>query len=955
MYWSAGFESYKGPPGVGDEVKTHVRAVLLDLALDSNQDNKIRSSASYCVVQISAVDFPDEWPTLLTFIYSKIMTETSLPGLKLLIEIFDDVVTEDMFFKGGVGVETFKIIFKVLQNGNHDEITLNTKVAVLELYGLCISQLSSSFADDFQDVVITQLKEMNKILCNLLADNDITNCDNLQILSLRTQIYKNFETLKATKLWKKAFTPDQKRFIEQSCLADLLEISKLKLANPQLLEEETNTNIKIKDFVIGIVTFMSSIHTSFESQEKSVHITDLFIVLATLSESQMELWSSDFNDFVLIETELSVKLSIRDAIYDYISDLTLATNKFMTLSIIEKLTSGEFNHDVAKLEATFFLFGCCNSVVVSDGDEDTGSLQPNSTEIEYLAIRFIESILVNSQSINEFVLARCILVAPKFLERCSEVFTDIKSCSDIAKVSALIALSFYDSFVSFDTVLSKETCLPIETMVHSLAQNLLAEAEEDTVGVIIEALSIAVKFTPLNALKFSEFETILHAAVKNPDNIQVVMLSKDALESILKNCDAPTYLKFADLCIPNFVEVIKSSGSEYSSVLVLILELCTAFMKMKPQEGHLPAKVVNLVLRPLIELLCRSTDEGVLQMGTEALNYCIVNTEIEILEPELPSLVSVLQAVFNSTEAASVNLGLLIVGIFEKFQSQAQDIFAQLFEAVIKKFISAKTVYVTESLLGVLCYLSYIDCTQFLQYIAQLKIDNEQDGTCIEQVLSIWFTDFESIRGNLRIKENIVSFSNIFFNKSVDLSTVFVDGEIIPYEGDLIITRSMAKNMPTKYTKVSVYEKIVNLFADELTTIMKADSKADIRKINQALQSIGSKQQSGGNPEEYVDGDDGWEDVDDVLEYDKLNEYLSYEQDTDEHSHDEEEDDEDTFEDVDQADYGYKSVLAQQRTTKELLLGFFKEAASQNLHGFSNIYASLSEKNKKTITDALLS
>ena len=969
LYWSAGFESYKGPPGVGDEVKTHVRATLLDLALGSDQDNKIRSSASYCVVQISAVDFPDEWPALLTTIYTKIINEMSLPGLKLLIEIFDDVVTEEMFFSAGVGVETFKIIFEFLQNGRNDEVALNAKIAVLKLYGLCISQLSSSFADDFQDVVVSQLKEMNKLLCNLLADNQIFNCDNFQILSLRKQIYKDFEVLKSTNLWKKSLTTDQKKFLEQACLSDLLEMTNLKLANPGLFEEETGTNSEIKEFVIGIITFLSSIHSSFQSQEVLTNVTDFFIVLVALSESQMESWSSDFNDFVLIEAELSGTLSIRDAIYDFISEMSLSANNSITLLVTEKLTSGQFNNDFVKLEASLFLFGCCNSVVVSDRDEDTGSLQANSTEIEYLAISFLESILANSHSINEFVLARCILVAPKFLERCSDVLPNIKSCvqnvllqtfrclensdSEIAKVSALIALTFYDSFVSFDTVLSKDTFLAIETMVHSIAQNLLEEAEEDTVGVIIEAMSIAVKFTPLNALKFSEFETIIHAAVKYPDNIQVVMLSKEALEGILKTCDAATYLRFADLCIPNFVKIISSSGTEYSSVLVLVLELCTAFMKMKPQEGHLPSKVVNLVLRPLIELICRSTDEGVLQMGSEALTYCIVNTELELLKPELPSLVSVLQALFNATEAASLNMGLLIVGIFEKFQSQVQDIFPQLFEAVVKKLVSANTVYLTESLMGVLCYLCYVDCTQFLEYIAQLKINNAKEGSCIEQVLSIWTTDFESIRGNLKINENIVSFSNIFFNNHVDLSNVLVDGDIIPYEGDLIITRSMAKNMPARFTKVSVYEKIVNLFADELNVVMRSSKTQEFMNIKQALEKAKSEQQSEKDLTEGVDGDDeGWEDVDDVLEYDKLNEYLSYEQ--DEHSHDEEDADEESFEDVDQADYGYRSALAQQKTTKELLLQFFKKAASENTHGFSNIYARLSEKNKKAITDVLI-
>lgn len=101
MYWSPGFESYRSCSNLKEEAKETVRDYLLKLCLNDQEISKVISAAAYCVVQISAVDFPDQWPKLLTVLYDGILNKHSLSAMSLLTEIYDDVMSEEMFFEIG--------------------------------------------------------------------------------------------------------------------------------------------------------------------------------------------------------------------------------------------------------------------------------------------------------------------------------------------------------------------------------------------------------------------------------------------------------------------------------------------------------------------------------------------------------------------------------------------------------------------------------------------------------------------------------------------------------------------------------------------------------------------------------------------------------------------------------------------------------------------------------------
>jgi hypothetical protein len=117
--WSEQLEDYKGQVLVSDDNKVRIRGALLDLATSDQLDRKVSSIAGYVVSKIATVDFPDQWPDLLSRLLHLIPngTERQVHGaLKVLAELVDEAFQDDQFFR--VANDLVKVIYDVAVNDN---------------------------------------------------------------------------------------------------------------------------------------------------------------------------------------------------------------------------------------------------------------------------------------------------------------------------------------------------------------------------------------------------------------------------------------------------------------------------------------------------------------------------------------------------------------------------------------------------------------------------------------------------------------------------------------------------------------------------------------------------------------------------------------------------------------------------------------------------------------------
>ena len=948
MYWSPGFGSYRSTSGVEENVKEFVRASLLKLCLNNLQDSKIRSSASYCVVQISATDFPDQWPQLLSIIYESILKEHSLDAMALLNELYDDVISEEMCFEGGIGVETIKIIFEVL---SADESSIETKIAVSKLFHSCIMQMSvldNSMSAKRKEFVTECINNAFQIWVELLPK--LNTVHSQEVFNLKSSIYEDLAIIK-TDFPKKLFP---KNIIEAF---KKLSISDLQLgANfyTSIVQNDIDNLLlqSMTEYIVHVVEFLTKIsNLSFEEDELII-IGQSLGALCCLNKSTEDEWDSDFNNFVSKETGLLASYTIRDQTAELLSLLDDPNFSILYSLILQELhTYVESNDNWRLQESLLYLLQCAISNDIEISQE---LLQHSESILQTLGI------IINSSNVNNFVLSRCILVAPKFLEKVMDslhfvkvltkqlIFTTLENTMNnsdqLIKASALISYTYYAEFAELVSVLGISDSVAVQEKILKMIKELYDDATEDTNGMFIEVMNHLIdnnsKEQADESIREAEFHLLLSISSKDPSNIQLVVESQECLEKLLDGMNLPLYLHYCQKALPSLLKVVSEHSQtdyKYSPLLSLTLEFITVFMKKTPVDNNLPTGVSESVFLQLKEALLVSREDETLQLATEAFCFLIYNSDTATLVNCLQDIVSVLSRLLSMdiSDTAAMNVGSLVVAIFTKFSEQVQELIPSILSATTSKFVNAKNISTTQNLMSVFCFLTCSEPSQTVEFLYNLESVNHQDNN-LSLVLAKWLEAFEVVRGEKRIKENIMALSKLFFLSDSHIANFLVNGDIIPYTGDLIITRSMANAMPDKYTQISVYQKIVKLFLTELSSQTKKYDPNSL--INSSLKNEIPDM----NTYEVNDEAD-WEDVDGVLEYEKLQGYVDDDDDDDELNE---------FSDNDYQDITAAGELKQ--SVPELLIEFFKEAASKNINSFQNIYNSLSDEEKRILSENLL-
>lgn len=942
MYWSAGFESYRGPPGIGDEGKRMIRESLLNLGLDDSQDTRLKNCSSYCIVQIAAVDFPDEWPTLVDSIFDAILQRQSLSALYVLNEIFDDVVSEEMFFHRGIGWQTIQLIFRILSNSDS---STQAKTASAKLYQACLLQLQSPMATSTQDykyALSNHIQESVLLLIKVLKEHHIAKGINTSALNLQQVLLSCLNTIK-TGFSKKLFTIESAQELIEFLFENFRKIAEL------CIDVTIDPDMKLAANEVGIqmVSLFATLMDTLTENQNWNFIVESFVIAGMISDEDAECWDNDFNVFASKETGLSTSFTVRDECEQFMQGLS----GFAYNSVFNALTSALIYNESPNWKVQesilFFIQALCGN------EDDEVSFNFEKTQSLLNTLRQI----LELEDSHILVKTRSLIALPKVIERFMETLESVKALvkdslfhsfslarqtpSYTVKIGCLISFTYYASFAELDSVLGPGFYGEAQRSVSAIIQELLEEAEEDTPSILLEALAptLSSNHKTTETISFYQLalQLILKISSKHPSNIQVGLEAQDCLSNLLKSTSTEEYVTYSKTCIPLFANVLNGmieNKFAYAPIVCLSLEMLTVFIKRKPRDGCLPSDITSYVFNPLSDILINSSDDEIMQLTSDALVYLISNSEPHQLFPHLNVVLCDLEKLLSAetSDSGAIHVGNLVVVVLEKFSKQLQEIYPRILEAATKKFLGAHNVFTTENLANVFCYLVSLNPAEVINFLSSFSID-QQEQSVLCPVLSKWLESFEVLRGEKRIKENIMALSKLFFQADSRIDKIYVNGDPIPYSGDMIITRSMAKSMPEKYTRITAYQKIVKLFVAELDF---QTSQTDLEKYI-PMSAKKTECSTIANAEAGQEESD-WEDVDDVLEYEQLQHFV----------------DQDTFSsDRDEEDVipGIKNV---QQSTRELLISFFKEAASQNINDFKTIYDNLSENEKRILSENLV-
>lgn len=968
LYWSPAFDKYIGPNTINQDVKKTLRDSLLKLIGDP--DSKIRSSSGYAIVQIAAVDYPDEWPELMNYLYN-ITTNTQssmheiIGALCVMQDIFDDLVTDEQFYEDGIAVQVLKTCEILLESVDY---TLEVKVETLHLLKVVSDSLVNADFDypnreQFCHIVVPQIYKLLAKSSEKLSTNDqYTN--QLIAWDFKHQLYIIFNML------MNSYPELLGEFIGSSFDLTMLDLAYEKPIYFQLLTTEVDMN-KYKFLFIDIDQFYASqkertepfqvltmtiakkiefLQTLIElknldNSETISNICDILLPLSTLSVSVVNDYNSDFNQFVTNESGLDGQINVRDSIREFLSDMDAKDNSIFINTLTQKFNSIE-NIDAhqIEIESLFFLLSCCfdnDDTIIGAENFDVNQFISNSIEL-----------ILNETLLNEdfqLLIARVIIMVPKFMfkydlkckqlgtapfEKIMTIITKLGDSDDflVIKASILISLQYYNYFLR-----AKEFNSNIQHQLLSLVNQLKEDSDEDTNMMLLEVMTIIISMDNLALAQNSEsLQLILTIGFKNDSSFALNTSLFECIDDLITDIPKDVFGSLISTIFPFLLETISKFNGEYNSEIDLSLQVISNLLKNKNQYG-IPMDVFQSTFSTITRFIFVCEDDELLQSSSECL-IKLVNSSISLCSSYVDSQTqeSGIQILLKSvskflspsmTDRAIVNLGDLITILLENFNETIGGYFEDILKALTVRLVQATEVPTIENMILIFNMLAIAQPLPTINFLKSFTIDNE---SALIKILPIWFQAYEVMRGYESILSNVRAFIEIFKLGDESIQRIMVDGDPIqpPIAEGIIITRSMSKKIPVTYEKIPADAKIIRLLLDELKNEMV--SASNVKK------SVIEKFGHGHDQEDHehfgdAQDDDGWEDLEETEpSFDQLKTY------------------------VDEDGGSKRGNDGNNDDMKLLLIHFFKECTSNNTANFEYIYNQFFTDSQKTLLSEYL-
>ncbi|GMM45793.1 Kap114 protein [Pichia kluyveri] len=975
FYWSPAFDKFIGPNTINQDVKSLLRDSLLTLVADS--DSKIRSSAAYAIVQIAAVDYPDEWPSLLNHLYNTTIDINSsmfavVGSLLVLQEIFDDVVTDEQLFEGGIAIQVLNTCETLLVNDNY---TIDVKVETLRLLKiLCQSFDNVDFEianrGAFCDTVIPQVYELLLKNCTSLSQQNSIN-NQLVVWDFKHEIYSILNTL------INSFANILGNYIQDSFNVVLQDIKNQESIVVGVKSKDYNDINFLKSIFIDVDHFLSTqregrdlsqflsftilkefsfLQTLIELENvndvnKISQILDPILNISTLSMNKVEAYNDDFNEFVTDESGLNVEIMFRDGPRDLLSEMNAKDNLIFINLLIEKFYNckDSSNGTYLQLEAITFLLGCCF-------DNDDSIVGEPTFDLE----KFLKSSFMIIQDVlrddNVFYLlvSRLILMVPKFLFKYSSAYDNNFSvecfnqiCSSIQKLgdheslqyvkaSVLMSLQYFNYFIR-----AKEFNKDIQIQLIEIVYKLSENSDADTNLMLLEVLTIVISMDNQNLVNDSNtLKLILTIGFNGESNFALNNSMFECIDDLLKNIEQSKYNKLMHFVLPYLLEKVSNHSETYSSSTDLSLQVLATFLKNKGEDLSLSKELFDSSFSIISNFINTTIDDELIQSSSETLVELIktstdlcgqyIDTKsgengIQILLKTVSNLLSP-----NMSDRAIVKLGDLISLLLNNFHQHIDQYLNDILKSLTIRLVHAKEVPTIENMVLIFNNLAISQPQATLSFLKSFQIDEQP---AIVKILPIWFQAYEVMRGYNSIFSNVRAFIEIFSTNDEFLSQLMVDGNPLPHQvaEGVIITRSMAKKMPIQFEKIPANAKIIRLLLDELKNEMTSSEQIPGLQ-NHSDQHHENHDHNHHNEEEDDDGE-GWEDLDDIDEgnFEQLKSYV---------------------------DEGGEEKRGSDRSTddmKTLLIEFFKQCTTKNISNFQEIYQLyLSDVQKRLLSEYLV-
>ncbi|KAI1478362.1 ARM repeat-containing protein [Daldinia eschscholtzii] len=951
--WSG--ENDDGPAiPIADSVKDQIRPLILDLALNSEGDRKIKSAASYSVGKIANVDFPELWPSLLPTLLEIIPNgnDNQLHGaLIVLRDLVEESLSDDQFFS--MARDIVKVVYDAAINEGRKPILRALAVSV---FRGCFDLMDTvkeehpkevqAFADEAMKGWFPFFHQVMKLRLPTLDPQSSVQPDTWNgIIALKLQVVKCL--LKLKYVFASLLLPETPHYFQ----AIWEELLLLEPAHEQLyikndaqgrLEDSDSLPYTLDFLVLEELDFLNgclrappvrkelqaqlAAHASAHETPWMLDLMKLATSYALITREEKELWDIDVSLYLAEEQSVSANYTPRTAC----GDLLIKLGEWLNQSALEGLfayTKSLFVEDAPwrRQEAALYLLNQLVNDFLECGKTVPAEIGQAYLELVNYAInRSGEPLLRGRGYLVAGILAQFDGVAAGLLDRTIEAIATEQS--ELVQVACIKAV---EGFLQSGNHAGNQVVQA--NVVNAISQWMSArdmsdiEQADDLLVTLTETLRAAINIDKRVAVSndVPALDLLFLIAKHGSTNWQVTMLICEEFEDIVRTMPDPvSYQALCQKVLPTLNGAFNVADITSDNPLITFATELMAALTQYASEP-LPPGFVAATLPKLSRLLMESNEGDILRPGAESVKYLLMHDHQQVLNYHDENNRSGLEVCLHIIDRllgpsiednAASEVGGLAAELVEKAGHERLGPFLpQLLQAVANRLASAEAAGFIQSLILVFARLSLVGARDVVDFLSTIQI-NGQSG--LQVVLSKWLENSVNFAGYDEIRQNVIALSKLFSLNDPRVLQTTVKGDLITPASDRIMTRSRARQTPDQYTAIPAPLKILKVLIEELLSASGANSAANAAAAVAAADFADD------------DDDDGWEDDPDTLDLglgSVKNDLMGY--------------------------LEANNMRRRDDETQAYLTEFFLTAARDNIAGFGEWYNQLNEDEKAKLNE----
>ncbi|TVY53829.1 Importin subunit beta-5 [Lachnellula cervina] len=952
--WSGQSEDGPAVP-IDNAVKEQLRLQMLELATSGDADRKIKGAASYVVSKIANVDFPDQWPNLLPALLHLIpnATDAQLHGaLKVLADLVEDSLSEDQFFS--VARDIVNVVYDVAVNESRKSTLRALAVFVFRGTFDIMDMVKDEHGTEVRGFADEAIKAWTPFFMGVLKKPLPTRPKDDEgyesgvndgpdtwrgIIALKLQVVKTL--MKIRQVFPQLLLPQSPALFSASWEELLLlkdnykemyvendEQGRLEDADllPYTLDFLVLEELDLLQMCLRAPPVQKELETTIQqnagvsSTPWVMDVMKLAVDYAQIAMEDENLWDIDVNLFLAEETSVTANYTARTAC----GDLLIKLGEWLHQGALEGLLAYSqqlFASEAATWrtrEAALFLL----TQILTDFLDMDKTVSPEITTaflglIDYAINRPEEPLLRARGYLVSGLLVQCLPeVALGLLDR-----TIASVNSDGAEVVQVACIKTLQGFMTLkaQVVPADRQLTIIAAMSDFLYAKDLTELEDadDLLITLVETLRDAIELDPRITIapESSALDLLFVLAKHGASNFQLTMLVNESFENIVGELatSSEAYTALCTKVLPSLTGAFDVGDMTGDNPLV---ELATDLLAVLTEKGSepLPPGYVAHVLPKLNRLLMATTEGGVLRPGVEAIKYMLMHDHQQVFAWQDEANRSGLEVCLiiidkllgpSIEDNAASEVGGLAAELVEKAgQERLGPYLEQLLRAVASRLASAEAAPFIQSLILVFARLSLVGAHDVVEFLTRVEI-NGQSG--LQVVLSKWLEHSINFAGYDEIRQNL---------NDQRVNQTMVKGDLIIPTSDRIMTRSQAKL--NQFTIIPAPLKIIKVLIQEL------ESASGLHSASNAAAAAAAE-----FADEEAENDD-WEDVPSTLDLGLGS----------------------TKADLMAFGEGSTNFMRQKDDeTQAYLSEFFIKAGGENIAGFNELYAALSDEEKRKLNE----